>query len=74
METLSEYLGSSAVALPPQLTLPRWLDVPLRGLKYVLLGLFVYVIVRMDADAIAGFLTSPYGLIADVKMLNFSAL
>jgi ferredoxin len=40
-------------------------------LKYILLGLFVYVIVKMDAEAIAGFLESPYGLIADVKMLNF---
>jgi polyferredoxin len=51
--------------------LPRWLDIPLRSLKYILLGLFVWVIVSMPVPAIEAFLQSPYGLIADVKMLNF---
>ena len=51
--------------------LPRWLDIPLRGLKYVLLGLFVAVIGVMSADALAGFMETPYGLMVDVKMLNF---
>jgi polyferredoxin len=51
--------------------LPRWLDVPLRGLKYLLLGLFAFVVAIMSADALEGFMASPYGLIADVKMLNF---
>ncbi len=51
--------------------LPRWADIPLRGLKYVLLGFFVYVVGGMTAATIAAFLESPYGLIADVKMLNF---
>ena len=51
--------------------LPRVLDLPLRGLKYLLLGLFLFVTSVMSVDAIAGFLSSPYGLIADVKMLNF---
>ncbi len=50
---------------------PRRLDVALRGLKYVLLGLFLYAVGSMSADAIAGFLESPYGYVADVKMLNF---
>jgi polyferredoxin len=40
-------------------------------LKYLLLGLFVYAVGSMSADAIAGFLESPYGYVADVKMLNF---
>ncbi len=51
--------------------LPRWLDLPLRGLKYLLLGLFLYAIGGMSAAAIEAFLTSPYGLVADVKMLHF---
>ncbi len=51
--------------------LPRGLDIPLRGLKYILLGLFLYAVGGMSAEAIAMFLQSPYGLIADVKMLNF---
>jgi polyferredoxin len=70
--TLSEYLWKlGRRTFRRNLSLPRWIDIPLRGLKYLLLGLFVYVIVKMDAGAIAGFLSSPYGLIADVKMLNF---
>lgn len=50
---------------------PRWLDVALRGLKYVLLSLFVYVVIAMPVREIRAFLGGPYGLVADVKMLNF---
>jgi len=50
---------------------PKWLDIPLRGLKYILLGLFVWFAGAMTAESIEGFLTSPYGLVADVKMLDF---
>jgi polyferredoxin len=53
------------------LRLPRWLDIPLRGLKYLLLGLFVAVIGFMSAAALEDFMATPYGLVADVKMLNF---
>ena len=51
--------------------LPRWLDVPLRGLKYVLLGLFLAAVGTMPVNAIGEFLSGPYGMIADVKMLDF---
>lgn len=51
--------------------LPAWVDVPLRGLKYVLLGFFVWVVFRMGEQAIAGFLQSPYYKASDVKMLHF---
>jgi len=51
--------------------LPRWLDIPLRGLKYLLLGFFVFIIGTMSGAAIEEFMHTPYGLIADVKMLNF---
>jgi len=53
---------------------PRWLDVALRGLKYILLALFLYVVVTMPVPDIREFLTSPYGQVADVKMLNFFRL
>jgi polyferredoxin len=70
--TLSEYLWKlGRRTFRRNFSLPRWLDIPLRGLKYLLLGFFVYVIAKMDAAAIRDFLGSPYGLIADVKMLNF---
>jgi polyferredoxin len=53
------------------LTLPRWIDIPLRGLKYLLLGFFVFVIGKMSAESLLDFMQQPYGIIADVKMLNF---
>jgi polyferredoxin len=54
-------------------TLPRWLDVPLRSLKYILLSLFVWVVVRMDVPALREFIASPYNKVADVKMYLFFA-
>jgi polyferredoxin len=53
------------------LRLPKWVDLPLRSLKYVILGLFVALIGSMSADALDGFMETPYGLVVDVKMLNF---
>jgi polyferredoxin len=51
--------------------LPRWLDVPLRSLKYILMGLFLYAVLSMPVLGIRQFLDSPYGFVADVKMMNF---
>ena len=53
------------------LRLPKWFDIPLRSLKYILLGLFVAVIGVMSAEALDGFMQTPYGLLVDVKMMNF---
>jgi polyferredoxin len=50
---------------------PRWLDLPLRGLKYLLMGFFVYAVLGMSAGDIRAFIHSPYGQVADVKMMNF---
>jgi polyferredoxin len=70
--TLSEYLWKlGRDTFKRNWALPRWIDIPLRGLKYLLLGFFVYAVVGMPAQAIAEFLSSPYGVVADVKMLNF---
>jgi polyferredoxin len=46
----------------------RWLDVPLRGLKYLLLAFFLYSILTMGEVALRFFLESPYNRVADVKM------
>jgi polyferredoxin len=51
--------------------LPRWVDIPLRGLKYLLLGFFVFAVGAMSAAALEDFMFTPYGIVADVKMLNF---
>jgi polyferredoxin len=70
--TVSEYLGKLGKKLfGRNFHLPRWGDIPLRGLKCLLLGFFVWAVSSMSANAIAAFLRSPYGLVADVKMLNF---
>jgi polyferredoxin len=53
------------------LHLPRWADISLRSLKYILLALFLYAVGSMSVSAIQAFLNGPYGVIADVKMLNF---
>ena len=70
--TFSEYLALLGKKLfRRNLRLPRWFDIPLRGLKYLLLAFFVFIIGAMSAAAIEEFMGTPYGLIADVKMLNF---
>jgi len=54
--------------------LPRWLDIPLRSLKYLLLAFFLEaVLVSMELTAVRAFLDSPYNKVADVKMLLFFA-
>ncbi len=70
--TVSEYLWKLGGRLfRGNLRIARWLDLPLRGLKYVLLALFMAVIGVMSADALDGFMQTPYGLVVDVKMMNF---
>jgi len=66
--TVSEYLWRIGRL---RLRLPRALDIGLRSLKYLLLGLFLYAVVSMPVAAIRAFLEGPYGLVDDVKMLNF---
>ncbi|HSD20523.1 MAG TPA: 4Fe-4S binding protein [Anaeromyxobacter sp.] len=50
---------------------PRWLDLPLSSLKYLLLGFFAWQVGLMPLEAIEGFLHSPYNAAADAKMLLF---
>ncbi len=71
--TLSEMLADlSQRIFRRKLRLPRPLDLPLRSLKYLLLGFFVYaVFLQMGPLAVADFLDSPYNRVADVKMLHF---
>ncbi len=70
--TISEYLWRVGKKIfGRNFPLPRWLDLPMRGFKYLLLGFFVWAISTMSVLDIQDFMRSPYGLIADVKMLNF---
>jgi polyferredoxin len=70
--TISEWLWQTGRTMFRRtLAAPRWLDLPLRGLKYILLSLFLYVVATMPVPDIRAFLASPYGMVADVKMLDF---
>jgi polyferredoxin len=70
--TVSEYLWRlGRRVFRRNFRLPRPADVALRSFKYVLLGLFLYAVWSMPVPAIRAFLGGPYGIVADVKMLNF---
>lgn len=72
--TLSEYLWRlGRFAFGRNLALPRWLDYPLRSLKYLLLIFFVGSVLAMDLPALDTFIASPYNKVADIKMYLFFA-
>ncbi len=55
-----------------RLRVPLWLDVILRGIKYLVAGFFIWsVFVKMPTAAIEQFIRSSYNIFADVKMLEF---
>lgn len=57
-----------------KLRMPKFLDYPLRSLKYLLLGFFAYsIFFIMSEIAIKAFLDSPYNIVADIKMYYFFA-
>ena len=51
----------------------KWLDYPLRSLKYILLFFFVYAIAAMSVQDLELFINSPYNKVADIKMYLFFA-
>jgi polyferredoxin len=51
---------------------PHWLDVALRGLKYLLMVFFIYsIVIAMSPTALQEFILSDYHKIADVRLLDF---
>ena len=72
---ISEMLGDLGERVfGRRLSVPRWLDYPLRSLKYLLLAFFAYsIFFLMNEFALKRFLDSPYNLVADVKMYYFFA-
>ena len=53
-------------------SLPKFLDWPLRMIKYLLLAFFLYaILVQMDVHQLTAFIHSPYNQVADVKMFYF---
>ena len=72
---ISELIGDfGEKVFKRRLKLPKWLDYPLRSLKYFLLGFLIYsVIFLMSQLALKSFLDSPYNQVSDVKMYYFFA-
>jgi polyferredoxin len=70
---LTEYLNRlHQFIFRKNLSVPAWLDYPLRSLKYLLLAFFLWAIVlNMNAAALDYFIYSPYNMVADIKMLYF---
>ncbi len=57
-----------------KLYLPKFIDYPLRSLKYLLLLFFVFsIFFSMTVLALKYFLDSPYNIVADIKMYLFFA-
>jgi polyferredoxin len=70
--TVSEYLWKLGRKLfRRSFTVPLWLDLALRSVKYFLLAFFLFIVFTMTAQDLGDFLVSPFGIVADVKMLNF---
>jgi len=72
---ISELIGDFGEKIfGKKIRLPRFLDYPLRSLKYLMLGfLFYSVFFLMSVSAVKSFLDSPYNIVADIKMYYFFA-
>ncbi|MHB1687243.1 MAG: 4Fe-4S binding protein [Ignavibacteriaceae bacterium] len=70
---ISELIGDFGEKIfKGKVQIPKWLDYPLRSLKYLLLGfLFYAVFFLMNIVAVKAFLDSPYNQVADLKMYYF---
>ena len=56
-----------------RIKLPRFIDYPLRSVKYLLLAFFAFAIFSMTETALAFFLSDTYNIAADIKMFYFFA-
>ncbi len=73
---ISEHVGDFGDKLQKKIfgkiyRLPKIIDYPLRSIKYLIMGFFVWSILSMSADQLKGFLDSPYNKVADLKLWFF---
>ena len=70
---ISEMIGDIADRLwGRRVRPPRWLDIPLRSLKYLLLAFFSWaVLISMTPESIKSFVYSDYNIVTDLLMLRF---
>lgn len=53
--------------------LPKWIDVPLRSLKYILLSFFLISVSALSVEELNSFIHSGFNKAADIKMYLFFA-
>lgn len=72
---ISELIGDFGQKIfKRKIKLPKFLDYPLRSIKYLLFGfLFYAVFFMMNEIAVRSFLDSPYNIVSDIKMYFFFA-
>ncbi|HDZ8896698.1 4Fe-4S binding protein [Aeromonas dhakensis] len=64
--------GLRSRLLPGEWTPPRWLDVVLRGQKFMVLAFLLFIVlIAVPGAALPGYFTSPYHQAADMKMGAF---
>lgn len=64
--------GLRARLLPGEWTPPRWLDLVLRGQKFLVLCFLLFIVsIAVPSSALPGYFTSPYHQAADMKMGAF---
>ncbi|MGI2261087.1 4Fe-4S binding protein [Shewanella sp. GXUN23E] len=67
-----EYIHKLRVKLlPGEYEPPKWLDWPLRMVKYLLLAFLVYVVIGMPVQMLPMYLGGEYHKVADLKMAHF---
>lgn len=73
--TLSEIVWKfGRKALGRNFKMHKYIDYPLRSLKYIIMAFFVYaIIIKMTPVQILGFLNTPYWKVSDIKLLRFFA-
>jgi len=70
--TLSEWVWKFGYRIFSKSVKPsKWIDIPLRSLKYLLMYFFVLSVLEMDEGYMTSFLNGQYWKVADVKMLLF---
>ncbi len=69
---ISELVGDFGEKIfKKKISMPKFLDIPLRTLKYLLLLFFASSIIPMSAIELRFFLDSDYNIAADIKMFEF---
>lgn len=68
---LSNLLDRAGRAMGVSVTPHRYVNKSLAGIKYLLLGGFCFSVLSMDSRSLDAFISSPFNMVSDAKMLHF---